>query len=81
MFSVPSVVPGDHVVFLSGDYAAAKSDVTDRLVAFGWLPTQFLDIGGIDSVAAAEMMMAIWMRVRIARGMDAPPFNWAVNSF
>jgi len=77
----PSVVPGDHVVFLSGDYAAAKSDVTDLLVAFGWRPPQFLDIGGIDSAAAAEMMMAIWMRVRIARGMDAPPFNWAVNSF
>jgi hypothetical protein len=26
------------------------------------------------------MMMSVWMRVRVARGMDAPPFNWAVNS-
>jgi predicted dinucleotide-binding enzyme len=76
----PSLVPGDHVVFLSGDDAAAKADVTELLAAFGWRPPQFLDLGGIDSAAAAEMMMAIWMRVRIARGMDAPPFNWAVNS-
>jgi predicted dinucleotide-binding enzyme len=76
----PSLVPGDHVVFLSGDNAAAKADVMDLLAAFGWRPAQFLDIGGIDSAAAAEMMMAIWMRVRIARGMDAPPFNWSIAS-
>ena len=76
----PSIVPGDHVAFLSGDNAAAKANVTDLLVAFGWRPQQLLDIGGIDSAVAAEMMMAIWMRVRIARGADAPPFNWAVNS-
>lgn len=76
----PSLVPGDHVVFLSGDHAAAKADVTELLAAFGWRPAQILDIGGIDSAAATEMMMAIWMRVRIARGMEAPPFNWAVSS-
>ncbi|MDX6277186.1 MAG: hypothetical protein QOJ72_1314, partial [Nocardioidaceae bacterium] len=29
---------------------------------------------------AAEMTMAIWMRVTIARGHDAPRFNWAINS-
>ena len=59
---------------------AAKAEVTDLLGAFGWRPPQFLDLGGIDSAAAAELMMAIWMRVRIARGMDAPPFNWLVSS-
>ena len=41
---------------------------------------QLVDLGGIDSAAAAELMMSIWMRVRIGRGMDAPPFNWAINS-
>lgn len=76
----PSIVPGDHVVFLCGDSAAAKADVRELLLGFGWRPPQFLDLGGIDSAAAVEMMMAIWMRVRIARGMDAPPFNWAVSS-
>ncbi|MDX6307640.1 MAG: 8-hydroxy-5-deazaflavin:NADPH oxidoreductase [Nocardioidaceae bacterium] len=76
----PTIVPGDHVAFLSGENAAAKADVKDLLVAFGWRPQQLLDIGGIDSAAAVEMMMAIWLRVRVARGMDAPPFNWAVSS-
>jgi hypothetical protein len=26
------------------------------------------------------MMMAVWMRVMISRGFDAPPFNWAINA-
>jgi predicted dinucleotide-binding enzyme len=76
----PSLVPGDHVVFLSGDDPAAKGEVSELLRAFGWRDTQILDLGGIETAAATEMMMAIWMRVRIARGMDAAPFNWAVNS-
>jgi 8-hydroxy-5-deazaflavin:NADPH oxidoreductase len=76
----PSLVPGDHVVFLSGDSAAAKGDVTDLLAAFGWRPSQILDLGGIETAAATEMMMAVWMQVRLARGLDSPPFNWAVNS-
>jgi hypothetical protein len=26
------------------------------------------------------MMMAVWMRVMLVRGLDAPPFNWAINA-
>lgn len=76
----PSLVPGDHVVFMSGDSDEAKSEVAGLLGRFGWREAQILDLGGIDSAAATEMMMAVWMRVRVARGMDAPPFNWAVAS-
>ncbi len=76
----PTLVPGDHVVFLSGDDDAAKAEVRELLGRFGWRPPQFLDLGGIETAAATEMMMAVWMRVRIARGMDAAPFNWAVNA-
>ncbi len=76
----PSIVPGDHVVFMSGESPGAKAEVAGLLGRFGWREAQILDIGGIDSAAAVEMMMAVWMRVRIARGMDAPPFNWAVSS-
>jgi predicted dinucleotide-binding enzyme len=76
----PSLVPGDHVVFMSGDSADAKAEVADLLGRFGWRPAQLLDLGGIDTAAATEMMMAVWMRVRIARGMEAPPFNWVVGS-
>jgi hypothetical protein len=76
----PSLVPGDHVAFLSGDDVAAKESVRALLRSFGWRDAQLFDIGGIETAAATEMMMAVWMRVRLARGMDAPPFNWAINS-
>jgi predicted dinucleotide-binding enzyme len=76
----PSIVQGDHVVFLSGDDGAAKDRVREFLATLGWRPAQVIDLGGIDTAAAAEMTMAIWMRVTIARGHDAPRFNWAINS-
>jgi predicted dinucleotide-binding enzyme len=76
----PSVVEGDHVVFLSGDDAAAKDRVREFLALLGWRPAQMIDLGGIDSAAAVEMTMLLWMRVTIARGHDAPRFNWAIHS-
>jgi 8-hydroxy-5-deazaflavin:NADPH oxidoreductase len=76
----PSLVPGDHVVFLGGDDAAAKDRVRELLATFGWRLEQMVDLGGIDSAAATEMMVAVWMRVMLARGLDAPPFNWAINA-
>lgn len=76
----PSIVPGDHVVFLSGDDAAAKDRTREVLTLLGWRPSQVIDLGGIDTAAAVEMTMLLWMRVTIARGQDAPRFNWAINS-
>jgi 8-hydroxy-5-deazaflavin:NADPH oxidoreductase len=76
----PERVPGDHVVFLAGDSDAAKEAVRQLLRAFGWREAQMLDLGGLDTAVATEMMMAIWLRVLGARGWDAPPFNWAINS-
>ncbi|MCW2750187.1 MAG: hypothetical protein JWR83_1297 [Aeromicrobium sp.] len=76
----PSIVEGDHVVFLSGEDSAAKDRVRAFLSLLGWRHVQMFDLGGIDTAAAAEMTMAIWMRVTIARGHDAPRFNWAINA-
>jgi predicted dinucleotide-binding enzyme len=76
----PSVVPGDHVVFLSGDDADAKDRVRDFLATVGWRSEQMIDLGGIDTATGPEMMMSAWMAVTIARGQGAPRFNWAINS-
>ena len=76
----PSLVPGDHVVFMSGDSGLAKDRVAALLQSFGWRPQQIVDLGGIDSAVGPEMAMVLWMKVAIARGFDAPPFNWAINS-
>jgi predicted dinucleotide-binding enzyme len=73
-------VPGDHVVFLSGDDAGAKDRVRDLLALLGWRPEQMVDLGGIATASATEMMMSAWMAVTIARGQDAPRFNWAIHS-
>jgi predicted dinucleotide-binding enzyme len=74
----PETIPGDHVVFLSGDSPAAKDETRVLLRSFGWRDPQMLDLGGIETAAATEMMMAVWMAVTIARGPGAPRFNWAV---
>lgn len=76
----PSLVEGDHAVFVSGDDAAAKNAVREVLARMGWRNSQIIDLGGIDTAAGTEMMMSAWMRIRVARGADAPPFNWAVHS-
>jgi predicted dinucleotide-binding enzyme len=76
----PSIVPGDHVVFLSGDDEGAKDRVRDFLATLGWRPEQMVDLGGIESAAGPEMMMKVWMSVTIARGQNAPRFNWAIHS-
>ena len=76
----PSIVPGDHIAFLSGDDSDAKERVREFLSLLGWRPEQLFDLGGIDTAASVEMTMSLWMRVTIARGNDAPRFNWAINS-
>jgi len=75
----PSIVPGDHVVFLSGDDEGAKDRVRAFLAMFGWRPEQMIDLGGIDSAAGPEMMMKVWMLVSQTRGWDSR-FNWAIHS-
>jgi hypothetical protein len=76
----PTLVPGDHVVFLSGDDSAAKDAVRELLSAFGWRPAQMFDLGGIATAAGPEMMMTAWLAVMAARGATRPPFNWAIHS-
>jgi 8-hydroxy-5-deazaflavin:NADPH oxidoreductase len=76
----PASVPGDHIVFLSGDDADAKDRVREFLARFGWRREQMMDLGGIDTASAVEMMMSAWLAVTIARGRGASRFNWAINS-
>jgi hypothetical protein len=76
----PESVPGDHVVFVSGDDDGAKNSVADLLQRMGWRPEQIVDLGGIDTAVGPEMMMAMWLAVMFKRGWESPPFNWAINA-
>lgn len=57
----PSVVPGDSTLFICGNDAAAKTEVTALLRSYGW--KDVLDLGDISSSVATELMMPVWLRV------------------
>lgn len=57
----PSLVSGDHDVFLSGNDAEAKAQVTDLLRSFGW--RTFVDLGDISTARGPEMLLPIWLRL------------------
>jgi predicted dinucleotide-binding enzyme len=64
----PTVVPGDHAVFVCGEDAAAKDQVADLLGAFGWPRERILDLGGIRSARGKEMYLPLWLELMGALG-------------
>jgi len=57
----PSLVPGEHLIFVCGEDAAAKEQVTALLGEFGWPPHRVLDLGGIRSARGVEMALPLWL--------------------
>ena len=72
----PTLVPGDHVVFVSGDDAGAKAEVTSLLESFGWPPDRVIDLGGIETARGPEQYLPLWLRLYSALGTGA--FNIAI---
>src|SRR5262250_1826377 len=70
----PSRVPGDHELFICGNDAAAKRNVTNRLSEwFGWKPVNIIDLGDISNSRGTEMFLALWTRLWGVLG--TPHFN------
>jgi predicted dinucleotide-binding enzyme len=59
----PAKVPGEHDVFLCGEDAAAKQQVTELLASFGWPAGRINDLGGIEAARGTEMYVALWLRL------------------
>jgi 8-hydroxy-5-deazaflavin:NADPH oxidoreductase len=60
----PSRVPGDHDLFICGNDAVAKREVTDRLFEwFGWKSGNIIDLGDITNSRGTEMFLALWVRL------------------
>lgn len=58
----PSLVPGEHDVFVSGNDAGAKQQVTEILRGwFGW--KSVLDLGDITTARATEAYLLFWLRL------------------
>ena len=74
----PSRVPGDHNLFICGNDAAAKKQVSQYLHDwFGWKPDNIIDVGYITIARGTEMMMPLWMRL-FQGVIGHPHFNWQV---
>ena len=72
----PSKLPGEHDVFLCGEDAEAKRQVTELLRSFGWPAERIRDLGGISSARGTEMYLPLWLRLWGALGTGY--FNIAV---
>lgn len=72
----PTLVPGPHNVFVCGDDAAAKADVTALLESFGWTGRQILDLGGLSAARGLEPLVLLW--VTISGALQTQTFNFAI---
>ena len=70
----PSRVTGDHELFICGNDAGAKTQVTRWLSEwFGWKPESIIDLGDISNSRGTEMFLALW--VRLWGKLGTPHFN------
>ena len=70
----PSLVPGDHNLFICGKDQAARAEVADYLCDwFGWRRENILDLGDITASRGLEMFLPLWLRISGALGNA--PFN------
>jgi hypothetical protein len=58
----PSLIPGAHTMFISGNDASAKDAVIKLLKdGFGW--KEVLDLGDLTAARAQEMYLPLWLRL------------------
>jgi len=70
----PGLVPGEHDVFVSGNDAGAKAQVTDLLRSLGW--RNVIDLGDITTARGPEMVLPLWLRLMGA--FKSPIMNFHV---
>jgi predicted dinucleotide-binding enzyme len=57
----PSLVPGEHNVFVCGEDASAKAEVASLLESFGWSRGRIVDLGGIAGSRGTESYLLLWL--------------------
>jgi 8-hydroxy-5-deazaflavin:NADPH oxidoreductase len=72
----PARVPGDHVIFVAGDDAAAKDQTRALLGELGWPAERVVDLGDITAARAAEGYVMLW--VRMMQALGTPMFNVSI---
>ncbi|MFD7639698.1 NADPH-dependent F420 reductase [Kitasatospora sp. NPDC059795] len=74
----PDRIPGEHQLFVAGENAEAKAQVTALLGEFGWPAGRVLDLGGIEAARGTEMLMPFWMT--LMRHFGHADFNYAIRT-
>lgn len=69
---------GDHINYICGNDAGAKSKVKALLKEFGWHEKNILDLGDITNARGTEAVLPIWLRVWAATQNGA--FNFKLVS-
>ena len=59
----PTLVPGEHDVFLCGDDDGAKTQVKALLGEFGWRETAIRDLGALTAARGMEMWLPLWLTI------------------
>ncbi len=72
----PSLVPGDHTLFICGNDTEAKSKIRSLLISFGWKDANILDLGDITSARGVEQILPLW--VRLMSNFQHPYFNFNI---
>ncbi len=63
----PTLIPGDHDIFVCGDDAEAKTEITNILVNwFGW--KSVIDLGDITASRVTEAWVLFWVRIMTLTG-------------
>lgn len=59
----PSLVLGQHTMFLCGNDASAKQQTTSILQELGWPAENCMDLGDITAARALEMLILLWLKI------------------
>ena len=73
----PSMVKGEHNVFVCGNDSNSKERTKEILQSFGWKDNQVIDLGDISNSRGTEMLLPIWLRLWNALG--TAEFNFHIQ--
>ena len=72
----PSLLKGEHDVFICGNDKDAKAKVKEMLSWFGWKPGMMIDLGDITASRGMEMILPLW--IRMWGVLQTPNFNFRI---
>lgn len=72
----PTLLQGDHSVFVSGNDLAAKNTTKEILKSFGWKESNIIDLGDITTARGTEQLVSLW--VRLFGAFQNPMFNFQI---